>query len=162
MATLSPSSIMYGASGLVGGLIFRQINGKTVVSAYHSPRPKRTELQRVFNDKMRLAAWHARAAMLNPATRAHYEKKKKRLNVSSAYTAACTDFLRHGKIEMIDTSKYDKGIIKIKAYKADLGFEEVTVKLNSKKGLLVKARAIEGSQGQWVSAPTYPYRPSTT
>ena len=63
---------------------------------------------------------------------------------------------------MIDTSKYDKGIIKIKAYKADLGFEEVTVKLNSKKGLLVKARAIEGSQGQWVSAPIYPYRPSTT
>lgn len=141
---------MYGASGKVGGLIFRQINGKTVVSAYHSPRPKRTALQLVFNNKMREAAWHARDAMCNPATRAHYEKKKKRLNVSSAYTAACTDFLRHGQIEMIDTSGYGKGIIKVKAHKADLGFEDVTVKLYTEKGVLTEGRAVSGSQGRWM------------
>lgn len=140
---------MYGASGKAGGLIFRQINGKTVVSAYHSPRPKRTALQLVFNNKMREAAWHARDAMRNPATRAHYEKKKKLLNVSSAYTAACTDFLRHGKIDVIDTSRYDKGVIKVKAYKADLGFDEVTVKVCTGKEMLIKGRAVEGSQGWW-------------
>lgn len=142
---------MHGASGKVGGLIFRQINGKTVVSAYHSPRPPRTELQLVFNNKMREASWHARAALRDPAIKAHYEKKKKRLHVSSAYTAACTDFLRQGKIDKIDTSKYNKGIITVKAFKPDLGFEELTVRLSTTNGGEVAAgRAVAREQGTWM------------
>jgi hypothetical protein len=142
---------MHGASGRVGELLFRQINGKTVVSVYNQPGPKRTRLQQVFNDKMRLAAQHARAAMRDPATRAHYEKKKKRLNVSSAYTAACTDFLRKGQVDMVDTSKYDKGIITVKAYKADLGFESVTVSISGTDGREVaKGLAVSRGEGKWM------------
>jgi hypothetical protein len=121
MAKLSPSSMMYGASGKVGGLVFRQVNGETLVQGYHESRVKRSELQLVFNNKMRMASFHARAALCDPAVKAHYEKKKKRLNVTSAYTAACADFMRHGRIDKVDTSKYEKGIIMVKAFKADLG-----------------------------------------
>jgi hypothetical protein len=151
MAKLSPSSMMYGASGKVGGLVFRQVNGETVVQGCGEARVKRSELQLTFNHKMRVASMHARAALCNPAVKAHYEKKKKRLNVSSAYTAACTDFLRHGRIDKVDTSKYDKGIIMVKAFKADLGFEEVVVKIKTLNGCeVVKGKAIDKGEGQWL------------
>jgi hypothetical protein len=150
MARLSTASIMHGASGRVGELIFRQVYGKTVVQTYHEPRVPRSELQRMYNHKMRIASWQARAALANPAVKAHYEKKKKQLNVSSAYTAACTDFLRHGRIDKIDTSKYDKGIITVKAFKADLGFGEVTAKVATRDGKLVAAICgVAKDQGQW-------------
>jgi hypothetical protein len=141
---------MHGASGKVGDLVFRQFNGKTVVQAYDPPSIKRSPLQKVFNHKMREAAQHARAALRDPAVRAHYEKKKKRLNVTSAYTAACTDFLRHGRIDKIDTSRYDKGVIIVKAFKADLGFEEVVVKLSTTDGKLITAtRGVAREQAEW-------------
>lgn len=142
---------MHGASGKVGGLVFRQVHGKTVVQGHHESRVPRSELQLTFNHKMREASWHARAALSDPAVKAHYEKKKKRLHVTSAYTAACTDFLRHGCIDKVDTSKYDKGIITVKAFKADLGFEEVTAKFSAKDGkLIAAARGIAQAQGIWL------------
>lgn len=142
---------MYGASGKVGNLVFRQVNGKTVVQAYQETKVKRSELQGLFNDKMRVAAGHARTALRDPKVKAHYEKKKKRLNVSSAYTAACTDFLRHGRIDKVDTSKYDKGQIVVKAVKAELGFEEVTVKISEKNRKPVTTeRCVSKGQDTWL------------
>ena len=142
---------MNGASGRVGDLVFRQFQGKTIVQAYTESTVPRSELQKVFNHKMREAASHARAALRNPAVKAHYEKKKKRLNVTSAYTAACTDFLRNGRIDHVDTSKYDKGVVMVKAFKADLGFEEVVVKVLRKDGTLVAAaKGVAREQGNWL------------
>ena len=150
MARLSSDAIMNGLSGKLGDLLFRQAYGKTIVQMYQAPRVPRSELQLMCNHKMRNAASHVRAALRNPAVKAHYEKKKKRLNVTSAYTAACTDFLRHGRIDKIDTAKYNKGIITVKAFKADLGFEEVTVKILAKDGKLVTAlRGVAKDQGLW-------------
>jgi len=141
---------MHGLSGKLDGLIFRQVYGQTIVQTYRKSHKPRTEYQLMYNNKMRNAAMHARAALRNPAVKAHYEKKKKRLNVSSAYTAACTDFLRHGHIDKVDTSKYDKGIITVKAFKADLGFEELIIKITTKEGKLVTAmRGIAKDQGHW-------------
>ena len=151
MATLSPSSILYGASGKLGGVVFRQVNGKTVVQAANESNVKRSALQLMFNDKMRMASAHAKAALRDPVVRAHYEKKMKRLNVSSPYTAACTDFLRNGCIDKVDTSKYDKGQIVVMASKADLGFEEVTVKLSTQKdGQVIKGKAVRKEHGLWL------------
>jgi len=142
---------MSGASGRIDDFVFRQFQGKTVFQAYTKPRKSRTERQKLYNHKMREAAKHARAAMRDPAVKAHYEKKKKRLNVTSAYTAACTDFLRSGCIDKVDTSKYDHGVIVVKAYKADLGFEGVVVKILQKDGTLVtSAKGIAREQGAWL------------
>lgn len=157
MAKLSPTSMMHGASGKVGGLVFRQVHGETIVQGYREPRMKRSALQLVFNNKMRMASFHARAALANPAVKAHYEKKKRRLNVSSAYTAACTDFLRHGRIDTVDTSKYDKGIIMVKAFKADLGLEEVAVTIKLPDGsAVVQGKAIDKGEGQWMFRSSVP------
>lgn len=151
MATLSPSSTLHGARGKLGDLVFRKHGNKTVVQTYSEPRGKRSELQKLYNTKMQLAAFAARAAMSNPATKAHYEKKKKRLNVSSAYTAACTDFLRNGKIEYIDTSKFDKGQITIKAHKADLGLQKVTVTLTNAEGhQILQGAATPKTNGEYL------------
>ena len=151
MARIAPNSLMSGASGRVDDFVFRQFQGKTIVQAYTQPRGQRSPLQKVFNHKMREAATQARAALRDPAVKAHYEKKKKRLNVTSAYTAACTDFLRTGRIEKVDTSKYDQGLIVVKAYKADLGFEEVVVKILRKDGTLVTAaKGVAREQGNWL------------
>lgn len=142
---------MSGASGRVGDVVFRQFQGKTIVQVYTEPKQRRTELQKLFNHKMREAAIQARAALRNPAVKAHYEKKKKRLNVTSAYTAACTDFLRQGYIDKVDTSKYDKGIITVKAFKPDLGFEEVVVRILRKDGTLITAaKGTAKDQGNWL------------
>jgi hypothetical protein len=150
MATIPKSSIMHGASGKVGDLVFRQFNGKTVVQAYDPPAIKRSPLQKVFNNKMREAAHHAKTALRDPAVRAHYEKKKKRLNINSAYTAACTDFLRHGRIDSIDTTKSDKGLITVKAFKPDLGFEKLVVKIHTADGKLITAtQGVARQQAEW-------------
>lgn len=103
MAKLPPSSILHGASGKIGGVIFRQVGGKTIVQSYTEPSTERSELQTVYNNKMREAASQAKAALLNPAVKAHYEKKKKKLKASSAYTAACIDFLRNGRIDKVSS-----------------------------------------------------------
>jgi hypothetical protein len=157
MARISSDSLMHGASGRVGDLLFRQVFGKTIVQAYQEPRGPRTELQKLFNHKMRQAASQARAALRNPAVKAHYEKKKKHLKVSSAYTAACTDFLRHGRIDKIDTSKYHKGTITVNAFKADLGFEEVTAKITTKEGKLIASiRGTIRQPGIWIFKASVP------
>jgi hypothetical protein len=160
MATIPKSSVMHGASGKAGDLVFRQFNGKTVVQAYDPPIVKRSPLQKVFNHKMREAARHAKTALRDPAVRAHYEKKKKRLNVTSAYTAACTDFLRQGRIYNIHTTKYEKGLITVKAFKADLGFQEVVVKIHATDGKLITAtQGVAKEQAEWHFKITEPLPP---
>jgi len=151
MAILSPASSLNGARGRVGDLIFRKDGNKTVVQTYSKPRGERSELQKRYNKKMQLASFAARAAMSNPAVKAHYEKKKKCLNVSSAYTAACTDFLRTGRIDYVDTSKCSKGQITIKAHKANLGLEQVTVKFTDAEGnTILQGIATAKSNGEYL------------
>jgi len=151
MAILSPASLLHGARGKLGDLIFRKDGDKTIVQTYTPPRTKRSPAQKRCNTRMLLAAFAARNAMANPAIKAHYEKKKKRLNVSSAYTAACTDFLRNGKVDYVDTSKFSKGQITIKAYKADFGLEQVAVTLTNAEGdFVLQGAATPKSNGEYL------------
>jgi hypothetical protein len=80
--------------------------------------------------------------------------------VSSAYTAACTDFLRQGCIDKVDTSKYNKGQIVVKAFKADLGLEEVAVKIQStvegRQFTVIAGKAVSKGSGIWVFQSTVP------
>jgi hypothetical protein len=112
MAKIPPSSPLHGLSGRIGNLIYRQVNGETIVQAYTPPQGEPTEAQRQHANKMRQASMQAKAALEDLAVRSYYEKKTKRLNASNAYVAALTDILRNGCIDKIGKSKKKKGLLK--------------------------------------------------
>ena len=140
MAILSPTSPLHGANGLIGGIIFRTIDGKTIVSAYNPPdrrkmKRKETELQRIYRSRFAEASRYAKEALKDIDTYEHYKRKAKKLGVPNAYTAAITDFMRKGSIEKIDTSKFEKkGEVVVKAQKKDLNFANVTLRVAAQNG----------------------------
>lgn len=152
MALIPSTSPLYGTQGLLGGLLFRTVGNKTVVST-HQPasRKKQSELQRHNRNKFAQASRYAKEALRDPARREYYTKQAKKLKVTSAYTAAITDFMRKGKIEHIDTSKYTKkGTITIKARKKDLDLAEITVRITTPQGhQLAYGPAVRTSTGVW-------------
>ena len=97
-------------TGIVDVLLLRNINGKTVVSAYEAKtkRKKVSALQQRTRSTFAEASQYAKTVTRNPAKYEHYKKLAKKLGVSSAYTAAITDFMRKPKKEAVDTFKAAK------------------------------------------------------
>lgn len=99
MAKISPPSPLYGASGMIGGLIFRTYNGKTIVSAYDpqkaSKRNSRTSpLQNLTRSRFAEATKFAKSISRDEEAYEYYKKMAVELGVTSAYTAAITDYMR--------------------------------------------------------------------
>ena len=86
-------------------MVFRQVKGETIVVTYSGSRKSVTAEQRKASERFRGASQQAKAALFDPAVRAYYEKKKVRMNLTSAYVAAVTDILRNGCLDRTDTSK---------------------------------------------------------
>jgi len=156
MAILSPTSPLQGITGLLGGLIFRTIDGKTVVSAYSQPsrkkmKRKETELQKMTRTRFADASKYAKSIMRDPVKYEYYKRKAKKLGVSSAYTAAITDFMRKGSIEKIDTSKFErKGQVVVKAGKKDLDLSNVKLRVATRDGdILTEATGKSIGNGLW-------------
>jgi hypothetical protein len=85
-------------TGSIGDLIFRNYNGKTVVSARPVYKNEtNTEARKQARGRFQQAAWHASLEMEDPIKKAYYQKKAKQLKLPNAYTAALTDYLRKGK-----------------------------------------------------------------
>jgi hypothetical protein len=101
MAKIPPSSPLHGLSGRIGNLLYRQVNGETIVQVYTAPKGARSAAQQQHTHKMRQATQQAKTALNDPAVRAYYESKRKRLNAPNAYVAALTDILRNGCIDKI-------------------------------------------------------------
>ena len=112
--------------GTVGDLIFRNYNGKTVVS----PRPvykneSNTPGRKQARGHFREATWFARIAMRDAKQKLYYKQKAKQLKLPNAYTAAITDYLRKAKVLVSTRSSFSpkKGaainIIVSKAFKVD-------------------------------------------
>jgi len=156
MAILSSTSPLCGVKGLLGGLMFRTIDGKTVVSTYNKPdrrrmKRKETELQRIYRSRFAEAARYAKEAVSDIDTYEYYKRKAKKLGVPNAYTAAITDFMRKGTIDKIDTSKFEKkGEIVVKAEKKNLDFVNVTLRVATADGdTITQAKAIRQANGLW-------------
>lgn len=159
MAILAATSPLYGAQGLVGGLLFRTIDGRTVVSSYEArSQKKESALQRRTRSRFAEASKYAKVVLRDPVKREYYRKKAKQLRLTSAYTAAITDFMRQGKIEHVDTSKLArKGQLTIKANKRGLDLTEITVRLITKDGKEVaRGKATPRTHGTWAYRHTTP------
>lgn len=131
MAIISSTSPLYGARGMVGGLVFRTVGTKTVVSLYERPsRRKQSELQQNTRRRFADASRYAKETLKDPAKRAYYVKKAKKLGLTSAYTAAITDFMRRAAITSVDASKLArKGEVTVKATKPGLDIADVRMRL---------------------------------
>lgn len=93
--------------GAIGDLVFRQYNGKTVVSA----RPvykneSNTEARRQLRGRFKEASMYASNAMDDPKKKAYYQQKARQLKLPNAYTAAITDYLRKAKVTAMTRSGF--------------------------------------------------------
>ena len=103
MAKIPRNSILFGLSGRMGDVVYRQVNGETIAAVYNPSTKPQTERQRRQADKMRVAAPQAKEALRDDNVRAYYEKKKDKVKLSSAYLTAVTDIMRHGCLDEIKT-----------------------------------------------------------
>lgn len=105
--------------GAIGDLIFRQYNGKTIVSVRPVYKNEtNTEGRRQLRGRFRDATMHASHAMEDPKKKAYYQQKARQLKLPNAYTAAITDYLRKAKVVAMTRSSFsakkgDEVIIKL-------------------------------------------------
>jgi hypothetical protein len=88
----------FGFRGKIGGLVFRTVNGRTIVSAQPGPNRKRKTSVR---QQLARARFSEAAAFARAATRGQqklfYAAEAKKMGLSNAYTAALTLYLRGQK-----------------------------------------------------------------
>ncbi len=101
------STLHRSIRGAVGDLIFRNYNGKTIVSARPVYKNEtNTEARRQARGRFSDATQFASHAMQNPAKKAYYQQKARQLKLPNAYTAAITDYLRKAKARVITPSSF--------------------------------------------------------
>jgi hypothetical protein len=158
MAILGQNSILHGARGLLGGMVFRTVGNRTTVSAapvfLRSKRKKQSELQQLNRSRFREASAYASDAMRDTVKKGYYWQKARQMKLPNAYTAAITDFMRNAKVQSIDIIRYTGragGSIVIDAYRKDFTISEVHVTIGTKTGLEIEnGKAVRNTSGKWV------------
>jgi hypothetical protein len=106
MAKQKGNVVTHGLSGKIGDLlVFRQVDGKTVISKVPEPPKKVSEKQAEQRRRFRQAVIYAKSAVESPDTKEIYGKmaaKKGR----TPFIVAVADFLHVPEIRHIDLSNY--------------------------------------------------------
>jgi hypothetical protein len=106
MSKLGNNPIMKSASGMLGDVVvYRQQNGKMVMSNRPKKRSKPTDHQVSVKKKFLRAVRYAKAQMLDPASKAEYDAVTTEKLVSG-YAVAVADFLRAPEIDSIEVNDY--------------------------------------------------------
>jgi hypothetical protein len=157
MATLSNNSLLQGMRGVLGGLVFKTVGDRTIVSTMPSiPRSRKgSPLQDLYRSKFKEASAYARVVTRrNHEQRAYYEQKAREMKLPNAYTAAITDFMRRGRIRSINTNGYTGkpgGKIIIDAHRKDFTVKEVNVTILTKAGRKIETgNATPTPSGKWI------------
>ncbi|MBS1579257.1 MAG: hypothetical protein JST29_06415 [Bacteroidetes bacterium] len=132
MAESKNNVVTHGMSGKIDLLVFRQRNGKTIVSKAPSEKAASTPQQLQVQQKFQQAVIYAKAALADAATKAAYEAEAK--NGQAAYNVAIADFFNAPNIQEIDVSNYTGQIgSKIRIAVTD-DFKVATVHVNIQNG----------------------------
>jgi hypothetical protein len=162
------SPLVQGMTGVVGGLLFRNVQGKTVVSTCPSEltrwqKSRQSERQRRNRDRFREASDYAKKMMRDPSMRdmkEYYWQKARKLKLPNGYTAAVADFMRKTKIQSVNTKRYTGkpgSSISITAQKKDFVVQEVNITLTTKEGQEIeKGAATRTTTGEWIYTSTVP------
>ncbi|MGC3945952.1 MAG: hypothetical protein QM762_15765 [Chryseolinea sp.] len=115
--------------GMFGGtMVFRQVNGETIISARPKKRDKPTEHQLKTKGRFLKAVEYARSQMAIPENKALYQKAINR-KIPNAYTAALKDFLNAPVVAQIDTTEYTGQVGSILHFRISDDFEVVSVRV---------------------------------
>jgi hypothetical protein len=136
---IATSSLHRGFRGATGDFLFRNYNGKTVVSLRPVYRNEtNTEARRKARDLFRETTFYAHDAMERVKERSYYEQKAKQLKLPNAYTAAITDYLRKAKARALTRSSFA-------AKKGDVIYIRMSKSVFRVNRLLVRSCNAEGS-----------------
>lgn len=156
MATLASKSLIQGMRGMLGGLVFRTVGDRTIVSYRPSfPRSrKESPLQHLNRSRFRDASRYAHAMMRDKAKKEYYWQKARQMKLPNAYTAAITDFMRNIRIQSIDPGQHTGnggGKIVIEAHKKNFAVDQVNVTIATKAGLEIETgKAVRNASGKWI------------
>lgn len=163
MARVTNNRFTEGLSGAVGDMLFRQVNGKTIVSLKPAKprRPKpQSALQRANRDNFREATFYAKAIQDDPELKAHYLKKAKRMGLTNAYTAAISEYRRKPDIASV---KISNNLIKIIARKQNFDTGEIEITFLDKEGeVIAQEKALRKSNSKQKHKWFYKVSPALT
>ncbi len=145
MARTINNTITHGVSGKFGDqIVFRQVNGKTLMCKSPIGRGKTSAKQEQQQEKFKKASQYAKQALEDPVLSAEYALEAKRRKGLSAYNVAVADYLISPTIDKVDVSAYTGNVgekIKIQAYD-DYKVEAVKVYIHTSSSLVEEGEAI--------------------
>lgn len=154
MAKSRNNIVTAGLSGGIGNqLVFKQVNGETIVAKY----PNRKGSSTPKHNKFAKATVYAKNALQNAALKKVYADQAAKRPGVSAYAMAVADYLKAPIIDHIDTSAYT-GVSsgeKISIEVADASkVMTVKVKIVAANNSAVEEGSATLSEGKWVYTTT--------
>jgi hypothetical protein len=141
MAIVKKNVVTDGLSGKLGkNIVFRQRNGKTIVSTSPVSSHTKTEKQENHRKRFTKAVRYAQVQMADPVFGEQYRLAAKAKGISTPNNLAIQDYLRPPVIENLDVGGYHGEIgdeILVEAFD-DLEVEKVAVEIYHDDGSLVE------------------------
>jgi hypothetical protein len=111
MAKQTNNVVTHGLSGKIGDLlVFRQVNGQTVVSKIPEQPKTVSEKQKANQNRFQQATIYAKMATEAPGTKELYADAAKKKKGLTAYNIAVADFFNAPDIHTVDLSEYTGAI----------------------------------------------------
>lgn len=158
MAEVKNNIVIQGISGKLGDMIvFRQVNGRTIIATKPRPSEKRSEKQIANQARFQKAVIYGKSSAANPELKQVYRKGMNE-KYSSPYMVAVADFLNAPNIHEVNLSMYHGNVgdtISIQVTD-DFSVARVEVDIHNPDGSLVEAgSALQAIAGlEWVFTAT--------
>jgi signal peptidase I len=152
MGNVKENLLTKGFSGKIGDeIVFRQVGNRTMFAKRPRKRTTFTPNQATQRTIFRDAVLFAKAALLDPATRAEYNDVAEAFSLRSAFNAAITDYLKHPEIALVYTNSYkgEVGNVIFILAKDAFKVKSATVTLQRADGTLIETGPAVAEQGQW-------------
>jgi hypothetical protein len=142
MAIVTANPISSQLRGTLGGLVFRQVQGRVVVSNKGYQSRKESVLQKRNRDKFREASMWAKKQLLDPQKESFYSAKARKLNLPNVYTAAISDYMRKNVISDINVTRYAGkagDVISMKISKRDFDVRHAEIIIYDEEGIEIES-----------------------
>ena len=150
MAKSRNNVVTYGLSGKVGDLlVFRQLDGQTVVSKPPQHSGKVSDRQKAHRRRFQEAVFYAKEAIATPELAELYATGAKK--GKKPYTVAVADFLNAPDIDEVNLSAYHGAVgdtIQVNA-SDDFEVKNVTIKIVNASGATLEEGVAVHKVGNW-------------
>jgi hypothetical protein len=154
MAKQKGNVVTYGLSGQIGGmLVFRQVDGQTIVSKMPVQSKEVSEKQLAQRYKFQQAVFYAHGAVESPETGELYKAEAKKKKVKNPANIAVADFFNAPDISNVDLSGYTGAAgEQIRIFVSDdFAVKAVTVSITNADGSLVEeGNAVQSLGSLWI------------